>query len=97
MSDYFSLSELFAGVKNAVHAIPALDWEAENQWDVAWAKRWLDEVTKLTGVRPVIYMSESVVNSYDWSSVVDANYGLWVAKYLDYVPDANYDMTPHWV
>jgi len=75
------------------HAIPVLDWEAENRWDVAWAKRWLDEVTRLTGVRPMIYMSESVVNSYDWSSVVNANYGLWVAKYLDYVPDANYDMS----
>jgi GH25 family lysozyme M1 (1,4-beta-N-acetylmuramidase)/LysM repeat protein len=72
-------------------ALPILDWEAENKWDVAWAKRWLDEVYRLTNVRPVIYMSESVVTSYDWSSVVNGNYGLWIAKYRDNSADANYD------
>ena len=73
-------------------AIPILDWEAENKSDVAWAKRWLDEVYRLSGVKPVIYMSESVVNSYDWSSVANADYGLWVAKYRDNNPDYNYNM-----
>lgn len=73
-------------------AIPILDWEAENKSDVAWAKRWLDEVHRLSGVKPVIYMSESVVNSYDWSSVANADYGLWVAKYRDNNPDYNYNM-----
>lgn len=73
-------------------AIPILDWEAENKRDVAWAKRWLDEVYRLSGVKPVIYMSESVVNSYDWSSVANADYGLWVAKYRDNNPDYNYNM-----
>ena len=73
-------------------AIPILDWEAENKSDVAWAKRWLDEVHRLSGVKPVIYMSESVVNSYDWSSVANADYGLWVAKYRDNNPDYNYSM-----
>jgi hypothetical protein len=38
-------------------------------------------------------MSESVVNSYDWSSVVAGDYGLWVAKYKDYTPDYNYNMS----
>ena len=38
-------------------------------------------------------MSESVVNSYDWSSVANANYGLWVAKYRDNNADYNYDMS----
>ena len=73
-------------------AIPILDWEAENKSDVAWAKRWLDEVHRLSGVKPVIYMSESVVNSYDWSSVANADYGLWVAKYRDNNTDYNYNM-----
>jgi GH25 family lysozyme M1 (1,4-beta-N-acetylmuramidase)/LysM repeat protein len=75
------------------HAIPCLDWEAENKWDVAWAKRWLDEVYRQTGVKPVIYMSESIVTSYDWSSVINGNYGLWIAKYRDNEPDRNYDQT----
>lgn len=73
-------------------AIPILDWEAENKSDVAWAKRWLDEVYILSGVKPVIYMSESVANAYNWSSVANADYGLWVAKYRDNNPDYNYNM-----
>ena len=74
-------------------AIPVLDWEAENKNDVAWALRWLNEVYRLSGVKPLIYMSESVVNAYDWSPVVKGDYGLWVAKYRDNVPDVNYDMS----
>lgn len=74
------------------HGIPMLDWEAENQWDVSWAKRWLDRVAQKTGVKPYIYMSQSVVNSYNWSSVANAGYKLWVAKYRDNNPDYNYNM-----
>lgn len=73
-------------------AIPILDWEAENKSDVAWVKRWLDEVYRLSGVKPIIYMSESVANAYNWSSVANADYGLWVAKYRDNNPDYNYNM-----
>lgn len=62
-------------------AILALDWEAENQWNVAWAKTWLDRVYERTGVKPLIYMSASVVNAYDWSPVANADYGLWIAGY----------------
>ncbi len=72
--------------------IPILDWEAENKHNVAYAKAWLDRVYQRSGVKPVIYMSESVVNSYDWSSVANADYGLWVAKYRDNNPDYNYNM-----
>ena len=72
--------------------IPILDWESGNTSNVAWAKRWLDRVYQLSGVKPVIYMSESVVNANDWSSVAAADYGLWVAKYRDNQPDYNYSM-----
>lgn len=73
-------------------AIMVLDWE-DGTGDVAWAKAWLDKVHELTGVKPMIYMSESVVNSHDWSSVVAGDYGLWVAKYRDMAADFNYDMS----
>ena len=73
--------------------IPILDWESGNTSKVTWAKKWLDRVYQLSGVKPVIYMSESVVNSYDWSSVANADYGLWVAKYRDNNPDYNYNMS----
>lgn len=73
--------------------IPVLDWESAGKSDVKWAKEWLDRVYSLTGVKPVIYMSESVVNAYNWKAVADAGYGLWVAKYRDYNVDRNYDMS----
>lgn len=60
-------------------AVLVLDWEVEAVWNVDWAKQWLDRVYEKTGVKPMIYMSGSVVNSYDWSSVVKADYGLWIA------------------
>lgn len=67
-----------------------LDWEAERKNDAAWAKEWLDRVKEVTGVRPVFYTYESCVNSYNFSSIIE--YPLWVARYLDYVHDYNYDM-----
>lgn len=62
-------------------AILILDWESGNLGNISWAKAWLDRVYNKTGVRPIIYMSASVMRQYDWSAVVDANYGLWVANY----------------
>lgn len=62
-------------------AILALDWESANKWDTGWAKRWLDKVKELTGIKPLIYMSSSVTYAYDWSAVVAGDYGLWVANY----------------
>lgn len=63
-------------------AILVLDWEEPGStWNVGWAKRWLDEVKRLTGIKPLIYMSSSVTFAFDWSSVVAADYGLWVANY----------------
>lgn len=74
--------------------IPILDWESKDIWNVKWAKEWLDRIYELSGVRPMIYMSElNGCNAYDWSSVANSNYGLWVAKYKDYGIDYNYDMS----
>ena len=73
--------------------IPVLDWESAGKSNVKWAKEWLDRVYSVTGVKPVIYMSESVVNAYNWKAVAEAGYGLWVARYRDYNADRNYDMS----
>lgn len=74
-------------------AIPILDWEDNITDNVPWALEWLQRVEEAYGCKSMIYMSESVVNRHDWSSVVAGNYGLWVAKYRDYLPDYNYDMS----
>lgn len=63
--------------------IPVLDFEDEavTAWGIEGAKTWLDYVYSDTGVKPLIYMSESVCTSSDWFSVASADYGLWIAKY----------------
>lgn len=68
--------------------IPCLDWEDSDEkyggavvkYGPGAAKEWLDRVYELTGVRPMIYMSASVAQSYDWSAVAK-DYGLWGAGY----------------
>lgn len=65
------------------HGIPVLDFEGDaiESWGVTGAKTFLDAVYRETGIKPLIYMSESVCNRFDWSSVANGDYGLWVAKY----------------
>lgn len=65
-------------------AILALDWESSAvSKGTKYAKAFLDEVYRLTGVRAIIYMSKSVCNRYNWSEVAK-DYPLWVAQYKDY-------------
>ncbi|MFR2312695.1 MAG: GH25 family lysozyme [Weissella confusa] len=72
-------------------AVLFLDWEGDVvAKGVGYAKAFLDYVYQQTGIRPLIYMSKSVTNSYDWSTV-SANYGLWVAQYADSNPTGYQD------
>lgn len=67
--------------------VPILDWEPEAPGSVWWAQRWLNRVEQGWGAKPIIYMNQSTENSYNWSSVVQQNYGLWIAAYpLGYTP-----------
>lgn len=66
-------------------AMLVLDFESSAvSQGVSWAKSWLDYVYSKTGVRPLIYMGLSDENRLDWSSVVKANYALWVSQYNNY-------------
>ena len=65
-------------------AILCLDWEGKSNpafgsSDFAWCKSWLDYVYQKTGVRPLLYCSQSV--AYRFSNI--GNYGLWIAQYAD--------------
>lgn len=61
-------------------AILALDWEnAAVNKGVSYAKEFLDRVYSRTGIKPLLYVNRSTIDSYDWSSVVNADYGLWLA------------------
>lgn len=71
--------------------------------NVGWAKAWLDQVYARTGVKPLIYMSLSVILGVDWSPVINGGYGLICAQYQDNnnpIPNFSYDSgrdpNPHW-
>lgn len=82
--------------------VPVLDWEGDNVSDTGWAKDWLDHVTdKLGGIKPLIYMNLNTANSYDWDTVQDAGYALWLAQYPSsahqgYGPLANLQEADGW-
>lgn len=73
-------------VNRVGECILALDWEGNQNakfgtgQDVAWCLAWLNEVYRLTGVRPFIYMSKSVCRGHNWSPVA-GQYPLWCAQY----------------
>lgn len=58
-----------------------LDDEVPGSLDPTWAKQWLDQVANRVGFKPIIYLSDSEVLNHDWSPVVDAGYGLWLADW----------------
>lgn len=83
MSDPVKEADFFVnntqGYWKAREAILVLDNETHT--NVSWAKAFLDHVYARTGIRPLIYISASTIKVVDWTPVVKANYGLWVAGY----------------
>jgi lysozyme len=65
-------------------AIFVLDWEGSGVANVSDALTFLKQVEARTGVKPAIYMSMWVENTYDWSAVVKNNNGLWLARYSNW-------------
>lgn len=84
-------------------AILALDWEANQNSRfgeyASWCLPFLARVYQRTGIKPVLYMSASVVRAADWTSIVRNDYGLWVAGYPDNrnswdIPGFPYNIAP---
>ena len=83
-------------------AILALDWEYIPAGGVnrefrnpAYAKAFMDEVKKRTGVTMVIYGSkDSCFNAMDWTPVKNAGYKLWGAQYASYAAVNGYNPAP---
>ena len=75
--------------------ILALDWEAKAvKLGPSWAKAWLDEVYRLTGVHPILYISHAHTSDKGWAEV--AKYTkLWMAQYKDYNPSQGYNPNPY--
>lgn len=65
-------------------AILAIDYEGNTvRKGTTYLKQCLDEVYRLTGVKPFVYVSQSFISSQDFSSIVNDGYPLWLAQYAD--------------
>lgn len=77
-ADYF-----YQNCKNYFgEGIPVLDYEMYGRIGTAGAKKFLDRIHELTGVRCIVYMSRSVCTEEDWSKIAP-NHALWVAQYAN--------------
>jgi GH25 family lysozyme M1 (1,4-beta-N-acetylmuramidase) len=62
--------------------ILVLDYESPWNGDViTWCYQFLNKVFSLTKVRPLIYLNQSLMNNYNWTKIINENFGLWLAKY----------------
>lgn len=67
----------------------ALDFEVSYNDPVSWCKNWLDFVSNhFNGIKPLIYLNQSLAQTYDWTDIINAGYGLWIAAYT-YSPTNN--------
>lgn len=88
--------DLIDGDPIQVGEVLALDFEVNYNDPVTWCKTWLDTVSAhYNGLKPLIYLNQSIVQSYDWSPVVNAGYGLWIAAYTN-DPTNNVFQTGKW-
>ena len=76
---------------DAVKAYPggvmAIDYEdAVLAQGTDYLKACLDEVTRIIGVKPLVYCSQSVTQTQDFREIAAAGYQLWVAQYADFNP-----------
>ena len=60
-------------------AILILDYEVAPYSD-DWAREFMDEVYRLTGVYPLLYANASTINGNNWSKTAQVS-GLWIAGY----------------
>lgn len=86
--DYTKEADFFINkVKNYIgKAILVLDWEANNnsqfgKTDREWVKNWCDYVFNKTGVKPVIYISKSIMTKFE-----GLEYEFWIAQYANNKP-----------
>ena len=67
--------------------VPCADYEQNAlKRGTAWLKEFLDEFERLSGVKCLVYCSQSVTQSQNFKQIADAGYRLWMAQYADYSP-----------
>ena len=67
--------------------VPCADYEADAlKRGTAWLKDFLDEFYRLSGVRCLVYCSQSVTQSQNFTDIAKDGYRLWMAQYADFSP-----------
>ena len=73
----------------------AIDYEANTiRMGTGYLKKCLDEVYRLTGVKPFVYVSQSFIATQDFGAIVSAGYPLWMAQYADMNPVHGFKESP---
>ena len=70
---------------NIGKCVPCADYEnpATNK-GTAWLKKFLDRFYELSGVKCLIYCSQSITQSQNFDAIAREGYRLWMAQYADY-------------
>mgnify|MGYP003291547764 CR=1 FL=1 len=78
----------YATIKHYIgKCVPFADYEGDVlHKGTVWLKEFLDEFHRLSGVRPLIYCSQSVTQSQNFTEIAKAGSGLWMAQYADFSP-----------
>ncbi|WP_053765781.1 GH25 family lysozyme [Enterococcus hirae] len=71
--------------------ILVLDYEMYGRQGTGVLKQMLDRIQQKTGIKALVYTSASVLFEEDFSAIVKADYGLWVAAY-----QSNFPKIKHW-
>lgn len=75
--------------------IPCADYEGEAlQRGTAWLKEFLDQFYLLSGVRCLVYCSQSVTQFQNFAEIANAGYRLWMAQYADFSPVYGFKENP---
>lgn len=83
-------------VKPYLPAVLALDWEQlALNCPISWAREWLDEVYRLTGIKPLFYVQSSYVPKCG-EAIISGDYGLWVARYSKGMQSPNVGKWGRW-
>ncbi len=62
--------------------ILVLDYEIDFPGDTdAWCFGFLSRCEERTGVKPLIYLNQSLANMYPWARTIAGGFGLWLAQY----------------
>lgn len=67
--------------------VTAADFERDNSdalvQGTGWLKDFLDAFYQLSGVKPLVYCSQSITQSYNFKEIAAAGYKLWMAQYAN--------------